>query len=265
MKNLFFGVGAVLILAGLWLGRPEAQKIAASDDRTMHATALRKSAISPAAPFGAKNRQPGPDIQVPFLTPEQRDKLLKNFKSDHGLLVQELYSEFWPQVDVSREIQDTVVDILLEREMDLFGKTIAPENGMLATLPDPNALAKIQAQTRDKLVNTFGEENTKALEDFQRTIRHRRMVQQLHKLTGKELTPQVQEQLLSIAVEESSKIKLPPMELRKDEVSGILLDQSVRKNDAIIARASALLKPAEVEMLRQILAADLQRIARVRR
>ena len=143
-----------------------------------------------------------------FTDPEMK----KTMKAQQAIGIRMMYGELFKQLGLSPEENEQIIDILSERQMEISSAAMKAMNA--GGKPDEADQAKVtEAQQRydEQLKATLGDEKYQTLQNYEKTIGDRFMLQQFEgqfAAAGAPLEPAQRETLLGIMQEERA--QMPP-------------------------------------------------------
>jgi hypothetical protein len=164
----------------------------------------------PAAAAGDSKGAWGKNFAKMFSDPEMK----KSMKAQQSMGIRMMYGDLFKQLGLSAQDAEQLADILAERQMEFSAAAMAGMNG--ENKPDPeqsNKIADAKKAYEEQLKATLGEANYKKLQDYEKTMGDRFMMQQYDgqfASAGAPLEPKQRESLLQIMQDERLKMKESP-------------------------------------------------------
>jgi len=195
--------------------------------------ALRKKLAGGAgatgAGFAGAGATPGANLPPPAAAGEAKGAWVKNFakmfsdpemkksmKAQQSMGIRMMYGDLFKQLGLSAEDSEQLADILAERQMEFSAAAMSGMNG--DNKPDPEQAKKIadaKKRFEEQLKATLGETNYTKLQDYEKTMGDRFMLQQFDgqfASAGAPLQPGQRDALLQIMQEERSKMPGSPFD-----------------------------------------------------
>jgi hypothetical protein len=191
-----------------------------------------------------------------FSDPEMK----KSMKAQQSMGIRMMYGDLFKQLGLSAQDSEQLADILAERQLEFSAAAMSGMNG--DNKPDPEqskTIADAKQRYEEQLKATLGEDNYKKLQDYEKTIGDRFMMQQFEgqfASAGAPLEPRQREALLQIMQDERLKMPESPLTQNNPDPKAAL---EALKNPATIDQFFAQQEEMNrrvLERARQTLSAD---------
>lgn len=225
-----------------------------------------------AAVAGAEGQPERPAKGAPMM--EQFAKMFKDpemkkvMRTQQGFGVRMMYGDLAKELGLSPDTADQLNELLIDRQlsMSVQGVELMSGNADEKKMAEVSEAAKQSREDYDKQVaNVLGAEGYAKFQDYERTLGDRMLLRQYtdqFAARGTPLADAQQKQLLSIMGEERMKLPASPLDpgsndpaaqmkaMRSGEMMEKQLENQKQINARVLARASTVLSPEQVNALR---------------
>ncbi len=216
---------------------------------------------------GAKSGQEGfmKNLSKMFSDPDMK----KAMRGQQAMAARMMYGDFIKQAKLAPPDADKLMDLLADRQMDAAGKGMELMAGQSAGKAEA-ASKEIQdshAAYDEQLKNLLGESGFKQLEDYDKSLGDRMMLQQYQAqfaASGQPLEDSQRDGLLKIMAEERAKVPATAFDpgntdpaaqfkaLQSDQAMHDLLAHQTEINERVLARAGSVLSADQVAAFQKI-------------